>query len=119
MTHRLRVDAPGNPRSTRFLHVLQGADGNATPDTPALVESVDGAQFVGAAVADTMVLFPDKAQPNLPGTTITVPNGVKRMLVTGLTPDTGYTASRDGDRITISAGGSATADHGGVLVTTI
>ncbi len=119
MTHRLRVDAPGNPRSTRFLHVLQGADGNATPDTPALVESVDGTRFVGAAVADTMVLFPDKSQPNIPGTTIPVPNGVKRMLVTGLTPDTGYTAGRDGDRITISADGPTMTDHGGVLVTTV
>jgi hypothetical protein len=119
MTHRLRVDAPGNPRSTRFLHVLQGADGNATPDTPALVESVDGTRFVGAAVADTMVLFPDKSQPNIPGTTIPVPNGVTRMLVTGLTPDTGYTAGRDGDRITISASGPTMTDHGGVLVTTV
>jgi hypothetical protein len=75
-----------------------------------LVESVDGTRFVGAAVADVAVLFPDKPQPNIPGTTITVPGGVQRML---------YTPGRDGDRITISAGGSTMTDHGGVLVTTV
>jgi hypothetical protein len=84
-----------------------------------LVESVDGTRFVGAAVADVAVLFPDKPQPNIPGTTITVPGGVQRMLFTGLTPDTGYTPSRDGDRITISAGGSTMTDHGGVLVANV
>jgi hypothetical protein len=84
-----------------------------------LVESVDGTRFVGAAVADTAVLFPDKAAPNISATTFTVPGEVKRILITGLTPSTDYTARREGDRITVSTGGPTTTDPGGVLVTTV
>ena len=53
------------------------------------------------------------------GTTLAVPGGVTRLLVTGLAPDTGYQTTRDGDRISVSTGGPTTSDHGGVLVVTV
>jgi hypothetical protein len=110
------VEAPGNPRSVRFLHVLQGADSADTADPAVLLQSTDGTRFTGAAVAGTAVVFPDELHPDFANTTLAVPAGVTRLLVTGLAPDTGYRTGRDGDRITVSTGGPTTTDHGGVLV---
>jgi hypothetical protein len=90
MTHRMRMEAPGNPRAARFLHVLQGADGTA-------------------------VVFPDDSRPDV-ATTLAVRVGVTRLLVTGLAPDTGYQVIRHGDRVTVSTGGQTRTDHGGVLL---
>ena len=91
MTHRMRMEAPGNPRAARFLHVLQGADGTA-------------------------VVFPDDLRPDVATTTLAVRAGVTRLLVTGPAPDTAYQVIRHGDRVTVSTGGQTRTDHGGVLL---
>ena len=87
----MRLEAPGNPRAVRLLHVLQGADGTA-------------------------VVFPDDLRPDVATTTLTVQAGVTRPLVTGLAPDTAYQMIRHGDRVTVSTGGQTRTDHRGVLM---
>lgn len=115
MKFRLRIDAPGDPRRTRFLTVLQGADGGARPDASAVVHSSDGTPYTGALVAGTLVLFPDASGGTVATTTVVLPAGTNRVLVTGLRPDAGYAVTRAGGRLTVRAGGPAKTDAGGVL----
>ncbi len=79
MTHRMRVEAPGNPRAVRLLHVLQGADGTA-------------------------VVFPDDLRPDVATTTLAGQAGVTRLFVTSPAPDTACQVIRHGDRVTVSTG---------------
>jgi hypothetical protein len=120
MGFRLRVEAPGGPQDVRFLHVLQGADGGATPAPSQRVRSSAGAVYDGAVVAGTAVLFPVGLQGG--ATTIDVPAGLGRILVTGLTPGAAYAASVQTSgataTLTVADGGASTADAGGVLVVT-
>lgn len=115
MKFRLRIEAPGGPRRTHFLNVLQGADGGARPDAPAVVHSSGGTPYTGALVAGTLVLFPDASGGTVATTTVDLPAGTNRVLVTGLRPDPGYAVTRDGGRLTVRAGGPAKTDAGGVL----
>ncbi len=56
MEFRLAIEAsPG--RDNRFLTVLQGADGGAQLNNPAVVRTSGGTEFEGAAVAGTLVLY--------------------------------------------------------------
>jgi hypothetical protein len=55
---RLKVEAPGGPKTTRFLHVIQGADAKDKADDATLVRSSAGTAFEGAAFHDTVVMFP-------------------------------------------------------------
>jgi hypothetical protein len=119
MAFRLRVEAPGGPRETRFLHVLQGADAGATADPVTLVESREGIALAGAAFAGTAVLFPVDLGEAFAGVSYAVPTGTTRHLVTGLEPGGGYdVATRtDGDDlvVTVRPGTAQRADDGGVL----
>ncbi|MEA2170406.1 MAG: hypothetical protein QOF76_3706, partial [Solirubrobacteraceae bacterium] len=83
MKYRLKVEAPGGPADVRFLNVLQGADGGAAADPAARVKSSAGAVYDGAVVAGTAVLFPVDMTGG-GSTTVPLPAGVKRILVTGL-----------------------------------
>jgi hypothetical protein len=112
MKFRLMVEAPGSPRSARFLHVIQGADGDAGADAVALVR---GDAYEGAAVGDTAVVFPVVLGKDVTGTSLSVPAGVKRLLVTGLAPDTGYRTDVSGIEVRVQSGGDSTTDGGGVL----
>ncbi len=120
MQFRLRVEAPGGPLETRFLHVLQGADAGIAADPVTLVESSAGTPFVGAVVAGTVVLFPVDAGVEVGELTYAVPTSTTRHLVTGLEPGGRYdveTQSANGDlSVTIRPGGAHHADDGGVLV---
>ncbi|MDT5091483.1 MAG: hypothetical protein QOH60_846 [Mycobacterium sp.] len=116
MQHRLMVEAPGAPRSTRFLHVVQGADGGAVPDAATLLTSRAGVPYVGTAFGDTAVLFPVNLGGDVASTTVNVPQGVKRILVTGLTKSAGYRVESGGSEVTVTAGGATQTDGGGVLV---
>jgi hypothetical protein len=120
MQFRLRVEAPDGPPDVRFLHVLQGADAGATPDTVTLVESSTGTPFTGAVVGDAVVLFPVNVGGEVADLTYTVPEGTSRHLVTGLEPGGGYdveTQDSNGElTVTIRTGSAQTADEGGVLV---
>jgi hypothetical protein len=115
MQHRLRVEAEGAPRSARFLHVLEGADGGARPSAATEISSSAGTPFTGAAIAGTAVLFPVTVGAPATSTTVTLPPGVDRVLVTGLRPRAGYTATRSGDELRITLGGGRRATAGGVL----
>ena len=118
MQTRLKVEAPGDPTSVRFLQVLQGADAGAGADTAVLIGSDDGT-FAGAAVRGAAVLFPVNLGAPLSSLVFTAPANVTRFLITGLTPDAGYTVQTapvaGGTRVTIGAGGAQHADAGGVL----
>jgi hypothetical protein len=119
MKVRLRVDAPGNPQAVRFLHVLQGADADASADPAMAIKSEDGA-FEGAVVAGTAVLFPVNLGAAAAGLAYVAPAGVTRHLITGLTPGVAYTAQTTavsgGVRVTMQPGGTQRADSGGVLL---
>ena len=117
MKVRLRVDAPGNPQSVRFLHLLQGADSGASADTTALVRSADN-RFEGAIVANTVTLFPVNREPVATTLQYTVPAGVVKHFVTGLKPSVGYTVVVENNQVQITEGGSTQTDVGGVLVFT-
>ena len=117
MKVRLRVDAPGNPQSVRFLHLLQGADSGASADTTALVRSADN-RFEGAIVVNTVVLFPVNRVPVATTLQYTVPAGVVKHFVTGLKPSVGYTVVVENSQVQITEGGSTQTDAGGVLVFT-
>jgi hypothetical protein len=119
MQHRLMVEAPGAPRSARFLHVVQGADGGAAPDTTALLTSRAGTAYVGAAVKDTAVVFPVDIGADVATTSVGVPPNVSRVFVTGLAKSAGYRVESGGGVVTVTAGGASQTDGGGVLVVTI
>ena len=121
MAFRLRVEAPGAPPSARFLHVIEGADGGASPASAALVGSSAGTPYHGAAVAGRAVLFPVDVGTPFSGTTYTVPAAIGRHLVTGLVPGAGYdwSATLQSGQLTMTVapgGARAFADSGGVLV---
>lgn len=119
MTHRLRVEAPGNPKEARFLHVLQGADVGALADPTRLIESSGGTAFSGAMVATTAILFPVALDAPFNGTTYTVSTEATTHLITGLSPNGRYTVAKvvagATETVTVSSGGNEIADSGGVL----
>ena len=116
MQHRLMVEAPGAPRTARFLHVVQGADGSTAPDALTLIR---GTAYEGAIVGATGVVFPITLGRNDSPVTIAVPGGVSRLLVTGLDKNAGYRVERRGGDITVTPGGETRTDGGGVLAVTI
>lgn len=115
MTRRLKVDAPGGPASTRFLHVLQGADSGATVAAAQLVSSTAGTSFQGAAIGSIVAMFPVNRTAAFTGLSYPVPGGVTTHYITGLTPGATYTATVASGQMTVTTGGSLYADSGGVL----
>ncbi|MBX3029750.1 MAG: hypothetical protein KF809_06295 [Chloroflexi bacterium] len=119
VTHQLVVEAPGDPASTRLLHVLQGADAGAGVGVPLGLASVDG-RSAGAIVGTTAVLFPVDVGTPVDGLSWSVPATTTTHLVTGLQPGAGYdvTIGTADDSITMSLtlGGDSIADDAGVLL---
>jgi hypothetical protein len=117
---RIRVEAPGGPKTVRFLHTLQAGDGNATADNTTLVRSTAGTAFEGVSMNDLVVLFPVDIGTPFSSVSYSVPANTKAQLVTGLTPNTGYkvTSQAGGSSTTVSIapGGDQKTDAGGVLV---
>lgn len=120
MNFRLRVEAPGGPQTVRFLHVLQGADAGANPNPVALVQSSSGVPFVGAQVANTVIMFPVDVGLPPAGFTYTASLATTTHVLTGLAPKGGYTVAMQNVsgnlQVTITSGGTSYADSGGVLV---
>jgi hypothetical protein len=116
---RLRVEAPGSPKTVRWLHVIQGADGKDRADNSTLVSSTSGTPYQGASFNDTVVMFPVDIGP-FASVSYAVPASTKAQLVTGLTPGAGYkvTTQKTGDTLamTVAKGGDQKADGGGVLL---
>lgn len=118
MRMRLKVEAPGNPQSVRFLHLLQGADAGVTADAATLVQSGDG-QYEGVIVHDTVVLFPVNLGSAPASITYDAPASVTRHIITGVAPgsyDRQTELINGAIRVTIRPGGSTTVDACGVLM---
>lgn len=119
-TSELKIEDPSNPSDIRFLNVIQGADGNVLQDVATSLQSTAGTLFEGSIVKNIAVLFPNVWNAAFTSTTYSVPSTVTSQIVTGLTPNTGYTVSQtpNGNNVTvtITLGGSAMSDAGGVLV---
>ena len=116
----LTVEDPTKPTTTRFLHVLQGADPGAGMAAATRLQSTVGTPFDGAVFGSSAVFFPVNTGVTLSPTTIVVPNGVHTVLITGLTANTAYGASTvagpNGTQITLSPNATgATSDAAGVL----
>jgi hypothetical protein len=84
------------------------------------LQSTSGTAFDGAQFGATEIWFPVTSPTAFGGTTFPAPAGVTSAMVTGLTPDTGYSVSIQaagaGNTISVMPGGStATTDAGGVL----
>ena len=114
----LQVQDPANPADTRFLHVLQGADAGTAMAPAAYLQNTAGTAFDGAQFATVAVYFPVSSTSPFARTTLTAPAGVHTVLVTGLTPGAGYSATVSQNIITIAPGGGSTTDAAGVLVVT-
>ena len=116
---RLRVEAPGSPKTIRWLHVIQGADGGGRADDATLVSSTAGTPYQGASFNNTVVMFPVDIG-TFASLTYSAPASTKAQLVTGLAPGAGYkvTTQKSGDGIvtTVTPGGDQKADRGGVLM---
>jgi hypothetical protein len=120
MRFRLRVEAPGGPRETRFLHVLQGVDAGADADRAVLVESHGGTPFAGAVVGGAVALFPVDVGAEVDDLTYAVPPSTATHLITGLAPGGAYDvdARTKAGRleVAIRPGTAQLADNGGVLL---
>jgi len=115
MKFRLKIEDPAKPADVRFLTVLEGADAGAPPKSATLVESTAGTPYQGALVGTTVVLFPVALGAPFGGVTFASPSGATLHVVTGLAPRTGHTVTRSGQTVSISVGGTAMTDGGGVL----
>jgi hypothetical protein len=114
-----QVQDPTNPASTRFLHVLQGANSGAAMVAATYVQSTGGTPFDGAVFGANAAFFPVSTSVAFAGTTLPVPNGVHTVMVAGLTPGAGYTATFVANNVvTLAAGGASMADSAGLLTLT-
>jgi hypothetical protein len=117
---RVVIEDTNHPISTRFLHVLQGADSNAAPAVVTHVVSSGGNSFEGVTVRGAVVLFPVNAlSSNFTSVTYTVPNGITNHYIAGLPPVSSYAVSQipvaGMQQITVSPGAGLIADGAGLL----
>lgn len=119
-THQLMIEDPANPQDVRFLNAIQGADGNVSADSVLLIQSDSGTAFEGAAIKNTLVLFPKIWGELLKTTSYIIPNHITKHIVTGLIPSGGYQATLipigSLCRVELSPGNQLQADSGGVLI---
>jgi hypothetical protein len=113
-----QVQDPTNPASTRFLHVLQGANAGASMVAASYVQSTSGTPFDGAVFGANAVFFPVSTVA-FTTTTLPVPAGVHTAMVAGLAPGT-YTYTVVNNVLTIGFGGGTpvATDSAGVLTVT-
>jgi hypothetical protein len=110
---RLVTEATGKPKTTRFLHVLDGL-GNSDST---LLRSGDNS-FEGAVVGTTAVLFPvafNRQSTSASFTQLQLNTSASRILLTGLAPNSNFGVSVNGATVTITTSGSLKSDSGGVL----
>lgn len=117
MTERIMVEAPAGA-SARFLHLVQGADGGASPTIGTVIETADG--FVGLVVNQTAVLFAENWDQPFTSLTYTAPAGTTQHIITGLPPSAGYAVTveetAEGVTLTLSPNGDILSDEAGVLL---
>jgi len=116
---RLKIEADGNPLSTRFLNVLEGADGStAAHYTSMVVSDSTFDRFEGASIDSFAVLFPHKLfTPSSPFHKLRfyAPAGVKQYYVTGLKPNATYKIEENDMHFIVTEGEGFATDEGGVL----
>lgn len=117
---RVVIEDTNDPVSIRFLHVLQGADSNATQDGVAYVASTGGNAFEGATVRGVAALFPvNVLSNNFVSVTCRVPVGVTNFYFAGLLPGASYAVGQTvvgGSRqVTVTSGAGLVADAAGLL----
>ncbi|MCA9524034.1 MAG: hypothetical protein KC609_23870 [Myxococcales bacterium] len=125
MRYRVMVEAPGNPKVARFLHVLQGADSGVSPLPTSRIESDGGTPFAGVRIGGptpTAVLFPVTIGA-VEKVSYVVAADTARQLVTGLDPTQAYsvTTSSESDGLhvlIVPASNGPKPDAGGVLLVT-
>ena len=109
--YRLEVQDTGSPSTIRFLHVLEGKDSGSSQTSTALLRSSNGTSFDGAVIGTTAVMFQKTVSDTF--TSLTYPaSGATAHYVSGLTPATVYSVTKDGST------GQATSDGAGVLTFT-
>lgn len=117
---RVIIADTNNPATTRFLHVIQGADSSASPDAITHVASTAGNAFEGATVRGAVVMFPISVlSNNFTSVTYSVPVPVTNNFIAGLRPGVAYTINQStagGSRnVTITPGPGLVADAAGLL----
>jgi hypothetical protein len=110
MKVRLRIDAPGNPTQVNFLEVLQA--GSAASVT--LLQSSDQL-WSGAHIGSTAVLFPVTLGQPFAAFSYSIAAATSQHIITGLQPNTPYSAQISGSTLTLQQGGSQMSDSGGVF----
>ena len=115
----MTVQDPSLPKDTRFLHVIQAANGGVTMVPATYLTSTSGTAFDGATFGNTAVFFPTNAGA-VAATTFSVPSSVHSLLIGGLVVNGGYTvttqATAGGVTITITPNAAGTkADSAGLL----
>ena len=98
----------------RFLNVLQASDAGAAPAAVASINA-NPASWAGAQVAASVVMFPVNIGQAFQGLSYAVTATASRHVITGLPPNTGFSVQRNGNSVTIQAGGNQMSDSGGVL----
>ena len=117
---RVVIQDPDSPVTTRFLHVLEGADSNATPDVVTHIMSTNGNAFEGVTVRGVAVLFPvNPLSNNFASVTYTVPAGITNHYIAGLSPGAAYAISQTvaggSQQVTVTPGAGWVADSAGLL----
>lgn len=119
---RLVIEDTTNPTSTRFLHVLQGADAASAQLVPVLLNSTAGDPFTGAIIGNQVALFAVNYGANTNGTAYSAPLATTKHHLSGFAPGAHYSviAVQNGANADIavqpSATGAFTADTAGLLV---
>jgi hypothetical protein len=120
MTARILIEDLTKPKNVRYLTVLQGADAGTNAAGTGAIVSDSGIAMDGTRVGSSAVLFGRNLAPMITTTSFVVPSTTTKTYVTGLKPGTGYTVTTTveaaGIRVTVTVGGSTTADAGGVIV---
>ncbi|MGA2277068.1 MAG: chitobiase/beta-hexosaminidase C-terminal domain-containing protein [Terracidiphilus sp.] len=113
----MTVEDTSKPDDARFLHVLEGVDEGGTPLAVSSITSSSGTVFDGAVVGSTALMFihDDTQTAGFASTGYSEPSSVTTNYVAGLKPNAGYTVSKSGGQVTITAGGTTVADNAGVL----
>ncbi|MEO8286650.1 MAG: hypothetical protein ABI670_09465 [Chloroflexota bacterium] len=120
MKYNLKIEAAGNPRETRFLTVLQGADAGASASSVEAIQSSSGTAFSGVAVGKQVVMFPVVMGSSFAGLEFSAPGDSSRVLITGLAKGSSYDVEvrKEGGKVhvKVAAGSKSQVDEGGVLV---
>lgn len=117
--YTMTVQDPTKPANTRFLHVLQGANGGVSMTGASYLTSSQGTPFDGAVFGSNAVFFPVNVGA-VATTTFVVPASVHTLWVAGLTAGGTYTVSTqstaNGTTITLTPSNAGTkADSAGLL----